>query len=159
MIIKKEKGVVKMKDYNLNEHFIKGFITTISEEDEDEIKGEEIIALVLCLGSILFLLITQQIFASVIFGLTLLICLTITEPDIFNITGNFFCLYAFLAIVYFLTTSWLGIIPYVAITIASIYIIFYLLVVFRGFNYFKIYTPPAYLDLLVILLAGLILFR
>ena len=33
-----------MKDYDLNEHFIKGFLTVISEEDENEIKGEEIIA-------------------------------------------------------------------------------------------------------------------
>lgn len=148
-----------MKDYDLNEHFIKGFLTVISEEDENEIKGEEIIALVLCLGSILFLLITQQIFASVIFGLTLLICLTITEPDIFNITGNFFCLYAFLTIVYFLTTNWLGIIPYVAITIASIYIIFYLLIVFRGLNYFKIYKPTYYAAITIVLVVGLILFR
>ena len=147
-----------MKDYNLNEHFIKGFLTVISEEDEDEIKSEEIIALVLCLGSILFLLITQQIFASVIFGLTLLICLTITEPGIFNITGNFFFLYAIVTIVYFLTTNWLGIIPYVAITIASIYIIFYLLILLKSFNYFKIYTPPAYLALLITLISGLILF-
>ncbi len=147
-----------MKDYDLNEHFIKGFLTVISEEDENEIKGEEIIALVLCLGSILFLLITQQIFASVIFGLTLLICLTITEPDIFNITGNFVCLYAIVTIVYFLTTNWLGIIPYVAITIASIYIIFYLLILLKSYNYFKIYTPPAYLALLITLISGLILF-
>jgi hypothetical protein len=146
-----------MKDYDLNKHFIKGFLTTISDEDEDEI-SEDIIALILCLGSVLFILITQSIAIPLMFGLTFLICLTITEPDIFNITGNFFCLYAFLTIVYFLTTNWLGVIPYVAITIASIYIVFYLLILLKSFNYFKIYTPPAYLALLITLISGLILF-
>ena len=147
-----------MNNYDLKNHLIKGILVMDIDEDEDEIKGEEIIALVLCLGSLLFLLMTQQIFVSLIFGLTFILCLTIIEPDIFCITGNFFFLYATVIVAYFLTTSWLGIIPYVAIAIASTYIIFYLFFYFTSYNYFKVYTLPAYLALITILACGLILF-